>query len=100
MVADRLASTSTFQVLVASRQLPPTPLLRKAGEVKIAYSWNLGGVAHVYTRNDLTAAPPACLSQFLSSDGLCWLPHDRSFHIPIVAEESTLADLLESTYLK
>ena len=97
MVADRLACTSTFQVLVASRQLPPSPLLRKAGEVKIAYSWNLGGIAHVYTKNDLKSAPTACLSQFYSADGLCWLPHDRSIHIPIVAEESTLAHLLEQT---
>ena len=93
MIAERLAATSTFKVLVTSRQLPPTPCLRKVGEFPCAYSWNLGGLATVYTKNDLAAAPMTCLSHFLSTDGLCWLPHDRALHIPIVAEESLLSSL-------
>jgi hypothetical protein len=88
MIAERLVSTSSFQVLVTSRQLPPTPCLRKIGEFPCPYSWTLAGVAHVYTRHDLLAAPISCLSEFLSADGICWLPHDRLLHVPIVAEEN------------
>ena len=90
MIADRLVTTSSFRVLVTSRQLPPTPRLRKVGEFGCAYSWNLGGVAHVYTRNDLAVAPPSVLSNFLAVDGVAWLPHNRTIHVPIVAEESLL----------
>ena len=90
MIAERLAATSTFRVLVTSRQLPTTPCLRRVGEFACAYSWNLGGMAHVYTKNDLSTAPMSCLSHFLSNEGLCWLPHDRALHVPIVAEDSVL----------
>ncbi|GAX82063.1 hypothetical protein CEUSTIGMA_g9491.t1 [Chlamydomonas eustigma] len=91
MIAERLAATSTFKLLVTSRQLPPNPYLRKVGDFPCAYSWNLGGQAHVYAHHDLTKAPASCLSQFLSRDGLYWLPHDREWHLPIVAEEDKLA---------
>ncbi len=90
MIIERLAATSTFKVLVTSRHLPPTHHLRKVGEFPCAFTWNAGGVAHVYVRADLSGAPMSCLSQFLAADGLCWLPHDHDLHVPIVAEEGLL----------
>lgn len=89
MIAERLARTSTFQVLVTSRLMPPTPYLRKIGNFPCAYSWNLAGTAYVYTRYDLLTAPALCLSEFFSDpeQGLAWLPHMHHVHVSIVAEE-------------
>ena len=38
------------------------------------------------------------LSHFLAVDGLCWLPHNRTLHVPIVAEDSIVHGvILEGT---
>lgn len=95
IIAQRLAETPSFQVLVTSRQLPPVPLLRKVGEFPCAYSWNLGGTAHVYVRQDPLQAPAACLAEFLSVPGVAWLPHAHAVHVPIAAEEAVIAAMSE-----
>ncbi|KAG1664699.1 hypothetical protein FOA52_006674 [Chlamydomonas sp. UWO 241] len=87
MIAERLVSTRSFRVLVTSRAMPPTPYFRKVGEFPCAYTWNLGGTAHVYTRTDLAAAPASCLAQHYSDGvGVAWLPNDHATYVPIVTE--------------
>lgn len=72
MIAERLAATPTFRLLVASRAMPPTPYLRKLGEFPCEYSWNLAGVdvhACMCTcacAQQLDAMPPNALQDFHS----------------------------------
>jgi len=40
-------------------------------------------------------APEVCLSEFLSDNGIGWLPHDHPMHVPIVAED-TIQGMLSS----
>lgn len=70
-----------FRVLVTSRMLPFSPAgggLLKVGEFRCAYTWNLGGTAHVYTRplgaGGGAVAAPELLASFWAKDGVAWLP--------------------------
>jgi hypothetical protein len=84
MIVERLSRTESFQVLVTSRPIPPTPLIIKVGEFGCSYSWNLKGTAHVYCKPN---APPSALAAFYCLEGLAYLPSNRPWAVPIAAED-------------
>jgi len=90
-IADRLVELRSFRVLLTSRQLPPIASLRKVGEFPCEFSWNLGGTAHVYVRNNLPEAPLEVLTAFLCNGSACWLPDNRTLHVAMAVEEGVAA---------
>jgi hypothetical protein len=73
-IASNLGKSAHFRVLVSLRQLPIQPHLILLGRTNLACTFHGAQPAFVYVRHALDRAPPATLSEFLCSEGACWLP--------------------------
>lgn len=87
MIVEKLHKTESFECLICSRTIPPSPLLTKIGEFNCSYSWNLKGTAHVYCKPGKKLPHASTLAAFYSDQGLAFLPSDRPWALPIAAEE-------------
>jgi hypothetical protein len=89
-IAQRLAASPNFRVLLTSRQLPTQPFLYKLGEVPCAYTFNPHGRAYVYVKS-LQQAPPQLLARLWCAEGVCWLPSMRGLQLGIAADQPLAA---------
>lgn len=96
-IAQRLAASPNFQVLVTSRMLPIQPYLYKLGEVPCAYSHTGDGRAHIYVKS-LAHAPPAVLARLWCKDGMCWLPGTSQMQLSI-AEDVPITAINPAKYV-
>ncbi|WIA31873.1 hypothetical protein OEZ86_002738 [Tetradesmus obliquus] len=76
-LAERLAASPNFQVLVTSRQLPTQPYLYNVSQVPCSFTYGQNGRAYIYVKS-LAAAPVATLARVWCRDGVCWLPGSSS----------------------
>ena len=90
-IAERLAASPNFQVLLTSRVLPTQPYLYKLGEVPCSYTYTGNGQCFVYVKN-LMEAPVEILRKFLCKDGVCALPSMQPFQLGISLDEPVVAE--------
>lgn len=90
-IAQRLAASPNFQVLVTSRQLPTQPYLYLLGDAPCQYTFTASGKCYVYVKS-LLEAPLPVLAKFLCKDGVCWLPSEASHpYLAAAIEEEMVA---------
>jgi hypothetical protein len=73
-IAENLGESDSFRVLVSLRQLPIQPHLVLLGRTTLPNTFHGAQPAFVYVRHGLDRAPAATLSEFLCTEGACWLP--------------------------
>jgi hypothetical protein len=93
-IAERLAASPNFQVLVTSRALPTQPFLYKLGEVPCSYTFTGNGRCFVYVKS-LMEAPVDVLRQFLCKGGVCGLPSMQPLQLGISLDEPVVAEAAE-----
>ncbi|KAF6265815.1 S-adenosyl-L-methionine-dependent methyltransferase [Scenedesmus sp. NREL 46B-D3] len=85
-IAERLAASPNFQVLITSRQLPTQPYLYRVSEVPCSYTYGQNGRAFIYVKS-LAAAPVATLSRVWCRGGVCWLPSSSQLQLGLSVDE-------------